>query len=241
MSSSGMSASLKARMQYSPKNKLRTNKDKISICFARDINATFNRRKKKGKQIYSFLYTDACRHIQMLLVFSSPKRGQYINHIKQSYFLTATQTKLKKGNTLLSRSIVHKVIHLTLSLILESLPGNLPCFWKASNMFWIIRGYRDIFVVNLDFHLQKKKTPQCYRNPFGNNIFLSLLSTFQQSLIATVPRSCLHPALKNTGVLMSLQAKGKAAGHLSDILRSKQNRVYSPQYAGATIFLSKFT
>lgn len=50
-------------------------------------------------------------------------------------------------------------------------------------------------MVNLDFRLQKKN-PQCYRNPFGNNIFLSLLSTFQQSLIATVPRSCLHPALK---------------------------------------------
>lgn len=56
-------------------------------------------------------------------------------------------------------------------------------------------------MVNLDFHLQKKKkntNPQCYRNPFGNNIFLSLLSIFQQSLIATVTRSCLHLALKGS-------------------------------------------
>lgn len=53
-------------------------------------------------------------------------------------------------------------------------------------------------MVNLDFHLQKKP-PRCYRDPFGNNIFLSLLSTFQQSLTATVPRRCLHPALKESG------------------------------------------
>lgn len=65
------------------------------------------------------------------LVFSSLRIGQYINHRKQRYFLTATQMKLKKGNTLLSRGIVHKVIHLTLSLILESLPGNLPVLLKS--------------------------------------------------------------------------------------------------------------
>lgn len=45
MSSLGMSASLKARMHCGPKTK---NKDKIPIvCFVRDINATFNREKKK--------------------------------------------------------------------------------------------------------------------------------------------------------------------------------------------------
>jgi len=40
---------------------------------------------------------------------------------------------------------------------------------------------------------------------------------------------------------MALQAKGKAARHLFDILRSTQKTVYSLQYAEATVFLSKFT
>lgn len=54
MSCLGMSASLKARMHYGPKNKLRTNEDKISIvCFAGDINATFN-REKKGNEYSPF-------------------------------------------------------------------------------------------------------------------------------------------------------------------------------------------
>lgn len=132
----------------------------------------------------------------------SPKRGRYINHIKQSYFLTATQTKLKKGNTLLSRSVVHKVIHLTLGLILESLPGNLPVLLKSKQYVLNYKRLQGHFCGKFRLSFAKKKkeqktpTKKTFKNPFGNNIFLSLLSTFQQSLIATVPRSCLHPALK---------------------------------------------
>jgi len=58
MSNLGMSASLKARMHYGPKTTLRTNEDKISIvCFARDINATFNRKKR---EVNTLLFTYRC-------------------------------------------------------------------------------------------------------------------------------------------------------------------------------------
>lgn len=89
-------------------------------------------------------------------------------------------------------------------------------------------------MVNLDFHLQKNL--QCYRNLFGNNIFLSLLSTFQQSLIATVPRNCLHPALKEYRGT-SLPANKRKSSIASFQYFEKQTReIHTLHYAGATVF-----
>lgn len=86
-------------------------------------------------------------------------------------------------------------------------------------------------MVNLDFHLQKKtqKTnPQCYRNPFGNNIFLSLLSTFQQSLTATVPRSCLHPALKGSwGTSVPASCRKSTTASCRDWEKQTKGRIFS--------------
>lgn len=162
-----------------------------------------------------------------------PKRGRYINHIKQSYFLTATQMKLKKGNTLLSRSIVHKVIHLTLSLILESLPGNLPVLLKSKQYVLNYKRLQGHFCGKFRLSFAKKKKTkkhnlQRYKNPFGNNIFLSLLSTFQQSLIATVPRSCLHPALKEYwGASGSASKRKSSTASFRYLEKQTKERIFS--------------
>ena len=84
MSSLGMSASLKARMQYGPKNKLRTNKDKISIvCFARDINATFNRKKREMNIVQIFnniLNENHCDFMSKLLSLKSQSTWSFFEY-----------------------------------------------------------------------------------------------------------------------------------------------------------------
>lgn len=63
-------------------------------------------------------------------MLSSPEGGQDRNHIEQSFFLTATQAKLKK-ETLYYQAALSRVTHLPLILILESLPGNLLVLLKS--------------------------------------------------------------------------------------------------------------
>lgn len=189
MSSSGMSASLKARMQHGPKNK---NKDKISIvCFAGDTNATFirNRRERDTPVSIPVLQHRRCS--------CSPHLEQVRNHTKQSPFLTATQANSKK-ETLIIKQHCPQSQTSNLRLILERLPGNLPMLLKSKEYVLNYKRLQGHFCGKFGLSFAEKP-PQCYRDPFGNNIFLSLLSTFQQSLTATVPRRCLHPALKEYG------------------------------------------
>lgn len=189
MSSSGMSASLKARMQHGPKNK---NKDKISIvCLAGDTNATFIRNRRERDTPVS---TPVLQHRRCSC---SPHLEQVRNHTKQSPFLTATQANSKK-ETLIIKQHCPQSRTSNLRLILERLPGNLPMLLKSKEYVLNYKRLQGHFCGKFGLSFAKKP-PQCYRDPFGNNIFLSLLSTFQQSLTATVPRRCLHPALKEYG------------------------------------------
>lgn len=189
MSNSGMSASLKARMQHSPRNK---NKDKISIvCFAGDTNATSIREIREG---HSCLYPST--GAQALLMLSSPGTGQKPHKAK---LLSDCDTANSKKETLIIKQHCPQSQTSNLGLILERLPGNLPVLLKSKEYVLNYKRLQGHFCGKFGLSFHAKKTPQCYRDPFGNNIFLSLLSTFQQSLTATVPRRCLYPALKESG------------------------------------------